>query len=109
MRICIDPGHGGTDPGAIGIKPFQLRETDFNLAVALLLEEQLLDRGFEVLLTRRQNRTLTLSEGAWAESVPNLDIRGYEVLTHKAAAGAFMAWGTAFRFYSTSFAIFCVL
>ena len=64
MRICIDPGHGGTDPGAIGVKPFELREKDFNLAVALLLEEQLLDRGFEVLLTRRQDRTLSLSARA---------------------------------------------
>lgn len=64
MRVCIDPGHGGSDPGAIGVRPFELREKDFNLAVALLLEEQLVDRGFEAVLTRRQDRTLSLSARA---------------------------------------------
>ena len=26
MKVCIDPGHGGTDPGAIGKDPFVLNE-----------------------------------------------------------------------------------
>ena len=61
MRICIDAGHGGTDPGAIGKVPTRLEEKAFNLAVAVLLEEELVARGHEVVMTRRQDRTLSLT------------------------------------------------
>ena len=43
MRIGIDPGHGGKDPGAIGQEG--LRESDVNLAVALHLEKVLKFNG----------------------------------------------------------------
>lgn len=32
MRVCIDPGHGGKDPGAIGKN--NTREKDITLAIA---------------------------------------------------------------------------
>jgi N-acetylmuramoyl-L-alanine amidase len=60
MKICIDAGHGGTDPGAIGAGPFRLDEKTFNLALALLLESELSTRGHAVLMTRRVDRTLSL-------------------------------------------------
>ncbi|MFM7361560.1 MAG: N-acetylmuramoyl-L-alanine amidase [Cyanobium sp.] len=50
FRVVIDPGHGGPDPGAVGIGG--LRETavvlDFSLQVARLLQA----RGVQVLMTR---------------------------------------------------------
>lgn len=50
MRVCIDAGHGGGDPGAIGSKPFRLEEKEFNLSWAELLEGDLDDYGdFAVL------------------------------------------------------------
>jgi N-acetylmuramoyl-L-alanine amidase len=49
MKICIDPGHGGADPGAIG--PTGLKEKDVNLAVCLKLAE-LLKPIADVKLTR---------------------------------------------------------
>lgn len=56
--VVIDPGHGGPDPGAIGIGG--LRETDAVLAiskqVATLLERQ----GVRVVLTRQDERDLDL-------------------------------------------------
>ncbi|MBL1173840.1 MAG: AMIN domain-containing protein [Pantanalinema sp. GBBB05] len=56
--VVVDPGHGGPDPGAIGIGG--LRETDAVLAiskqVATLLERQ----GVQAILTRQDERDLDL-------------------------------------------------
>ena len=52
MKICIDPGHGGGDPGAIGTDPFRLEEKEFNLSLSLLLEEELESRGYKVKVTK---------------------------------------------------------
>jgi|GEM_PF-3862458 len=49
--VVIDPGHGGTDPGAVG-RSFGLQEKTVNLAMALALAEQLRAKGAEVILTR---------------------------------------------------------
>ncbi len=48
--IVIDPGHGGPDPGAVGITGY--REKVVNLAVALELAPMLRDAGATVLMTR---------------------------------------------------------
>jgi len=50
FKVVIDPGHGGPDPGAVGIAG--LRETDVVLDVSLQLAKLLQSRGVEVLLTR---------------------------------------------------------
>jgi len=50
FRVVLDPGHGGPDPGAIGIDG--LRETDVVLDVALQATRLLQARGVQVLLTR---------------------------------------------------------
>lgn len=60
MKICIDPGHGGSDPGAVGKAPFVLKEKDFNLALSLLLKEEL-EEEHEVIMTRYVDRALSLS------------------------------------------------
>jgi N-acetylmuramoyl-L-alanine amidase len=49
-RVVIDPGHGGPDPGAIGIDG--LRETDVVLDVSLQAAQLLQARGVQVFLTR---------------------------------------------------------
>jgi N-acetylmuramoyl-L-alanine amidase len=50
FRVVLDPGHGGPDPGAVGIGG--LRETDVVLDVALQVAQLLQSRGVQVLLTR---------------------------------------------------------
>ena len=64
MRICIDPGHGGSDPGAIGLVPRRLEEKEFTLAVSLLLRQELQDLGHEVIMTRQQDQTRSLAARA---------------------------------------------
>ncbi|MFM8673764.1 MAG: N-acetylmuramoyl-L-alanine amidase [Vulcanococcus sp.] len=50
FRVVIDPGHGGPDPGAVGIGG--LRETDVVLDVSLQVARMLQARGVQVLMTR---------------------------------------------------------
>jgi N-acetylmuramoyl-L-alanine amidase len=59
--VIIDPGHGGKDPGAIGVKG--TKEKDITLDVALRLEQKMIDLDrFNVLLTRQDDKFLTLAE-----------------------------------------------
>ena len=48
-RIVVDPGHGGSDPGAVGFYPGK-DEADINLAVANKLVSELKGRGASVLM-----------------------------------------------------------
>ncbi len=63
-KVCIDPGHGGTDPGAVGTNPFRLEEKSVNLDVGLLLEGELEASGHWVVVSRRQDRSLGLHSRA---------------------------------------------
>ncbi len=49
-RVVIDAGHGGADPGKIGING--ALEKDINLAIALLVKEYLEAEDVEVVMTR---------------------------------------------------------
>lgn len=55
-KILIDPGHGGMDPGMIGIQG--LEEKRFNLAISLKLKKQLEKDGYQVLMTRDSDQGL---------------------------------------------------
>jgi len=70
-RILIDPGHGDTDPGAIG--PTKLEEKTVNLAVAKLLQEELTKEGAIVTLTRTTDEYLELSERTDISNGANYD------------------------------------
>jgi len=60
--ICLDPGHGGDDPGAIG--PSGTLEKDNNLAIALLLRDLLESNGGTVILTRDTDRNVSTSHSS---------------------------------------------
>ena len=57
-KVVIDPGHGGSDPGAVGING--LRETDIVLEVSKKVSEFLSKKGVKTTLTRSYDRTLDL-------------------------------------------------
>ena len=57
-RIIIDPGHGGPDPGAIGVGG--VRETDVVLDISLRVAQLLESKGVKVDLTRSTEIDLDL-------------------------------------------------
>ena len=60
-KIVLDPGHGGKDPGAIGING--LAEKDIVLSVAKKLAEKLRrELGVEVVLTRKDDSFVELMD-----------------------------------------------
>lgn len=60
ISILIDPGHGGSDTGAIS--PHGLFEKNANLLQAEAVRSELVARGFRVLMTREDDVALVLGE-----------------------------------------------
>lgn len=61
VRVMIDPGHGGKDPGAIG--PTGLKEKDVVLAIGRKIREKLARSGeFDVRMTRDEDVFIPLEE-----------------------------------------------
>jgi N-acetylmuramoyl-L-alanine amidase len=52
--VILDPGHGGTEAGAIGVDKVT-KEKDLNLAIALKTKQRLLSYGIKCLLTREND------------------------------------------------------
>ncbi len=59
-RVVLDPGHGGNDPGATGASG--LKEKDVTLDIAHRLAPVLARQGLAVMLTRDDDRYVTLEE-----------------------------------------------
>lgn len=54
--IIVDAGHGGFDPGKVGVAGSL--EKDINLSIALKLKKILTDSGYQVIMTREDDRAL---------------------------------------------------
>lgn len=67
ITIVVDAGHGGIDPGKIGIN--NALEKDINLAIALKLERNLKENGINVVMTR------TDDNGLYKETDSNKKVR----------------------------------
>lgn len=89
MLIVIDPGHGGTDPGAVANG---LKEKDLTLGIAQLVKKYLGSYQVQVKLTREDDRTLSLSERA---RLANKWGAGYYISLHINAGG-----GTGFESFA---------
>lgn len=55
-KACIDPGHGGYDPGAVG--PGGTKEKDITLPIGLKIGAHLKASGIEVVYTRDSDKVL---------------------------------------------------
>lgn len=62
IDILIDPGHGGSETGAVG--PNGLVEADINYDVAVILEELLRRDGYNVMLTRYSDSRIAIQTRA---------------------------------------------
>ncbi|MDJ1185829.1 N-acetylmuramoyl-L-alanine amidase [Roseofilum casamattae] len=98
--VVIDPGHGGRDPGAVGIGG--LRETDVVLDISRQVAAILQQNGIQVALTRnyevevdlaprvayaeRVNATLFVSIHANAISLSRPDVNGAETYYYNSGA-----------------------
>lgn len=73
-RIVIDAGHGGKDPGARGYYR-GAREKDITLSIAKKLAKKIRSRlGCEVILTRDNDKFLTLEERTALANTENADL-----------------------------------
>lgn len=92
-KIVIDAGHGGRDPGAIGVAG--TREKDVVLHCALMLRDALRPRGYDVALTRDSDTFVELESrvrfaraqhadlfiSVHADASPNRETTGASVYT----------------------------
>lgn len=102
MKIWIDPGHGGKDPGAIGCGR---RECDDNMIYALELDRQFRAQDFETVLTRETDKSVSLNDRTAIERRGNCSVAiachrnsftqmatGFEIWLHSAAPQRYVDW-----------------
>ncbi|MFK7694214.1 N-acetylmuramoyl-L-alanine amidase [Paenibacillus sp. HJGM_3] len=71
-KIMVDAGHGGSDPGAIGVTG--LKEKEVNLDIAQKLQSELILRGYEVAMTRQDDRYISLADRVAITNASNSDL-----------------------------------
>jgi N-acetylmuramoyl-L-alanine amidase len=71
-RIVVDPGHGGKDPGTIGVSG--LREKDVVLDLSRRLARRLRQAGYDVVLTRDADVFLSLAERTTLANAARADL-----------------------------------
>ena len=82
VKICLDPGHGGTDPGALLGKRY---EKDDVLRLALAVKPLLEAQGVGVVMTRTDDETIpSISERC---QMANTAGCAYYLSLHRDAAG----------------------
>ena len=81
MIVCIDPGHGGQDPGAVA---GGITEKEINLKVALLTMRMIEAHGADVVMTR--GRDIYVSHSARAETANKAKADLFVSIHHNAAA-----------------------
>lgn len=64
--ILVDAGHGGSDPGKIGVN--NAKEKDINLAIAKKLKAYLEQNGYQVVMTRETDEGVKGDEGSGSKS-----------------------------------------
>jgi N-acetylmuramoyl-L-alanine amidase len=72
LTICVDPGHGGRETGAIGCSG--IKEAIINLGIAMRLKTLLENSGARVIMTRVADRDVSLDERVEIANKAHADI-----------------------------------
>lgn len=72
LIVGVDAGHGGSSSGAVS--PSGVQEKDLNLAMAFMLRGELLKRGAKVVMSRTDDRDLTMAERKRVFSEAGVDL-----------------------------------
>lgn len=72
-KVIIDAGHGGVDPGAIGIGGIE--EKTINLAISLYLKDILTVNGYEVIMVRENDISVNDSKYTNISSLKTSDLK----------------------------------
>ena len=98
--ICIDAGHGGGFPGALAsYKGETVYEKDITLDVALRAEELLRAKGYTVVLTRSEDKSIINTTDNIADVTARVELakaKGADILVSihcNAFTGSGRAWG----------------
>jgi N-acetylmuramoyl-L-alanine amidase len=62
MTVVLDAGHGGSDPGKIGVN--DVNEKEVNLAIAEKVQKLLKKEKIDVVMTREEDAMLTGTDGS---------------------------------------------
>lgn len=72
LTICVDPGHGGAEPGSLGCGG--IREAEINLAIGLKLQSLLEHEGARVIMTRTTDSDVSLEQRVMIANANNVDV-----------------------------------
>jgi N-acetylmuramoyl-L-alanine amidase len=95
IRIMLDPGHGGVDPGAVG--EGMVLEKDIVLEIAQAARFILEGEGYQVMMTRNDDRYVSLKNRALTANRLGVDLF---VSIHANAALNHLARGTETFYYA---------
>lgn len=71
ITICLDPGHGGEDPGTGG---FGVLEKEMNLSIAISCKNILEKEGIRVVMTRAKDEFIGLKERTVISNKQNAEV-----------------------------------
>jgi N-acetylmuramoyl-L-alanine amidase len=94
--VCVDPGHGGSDTGAVGVAGTY--EKNVNLAIGLLLAKNLQDAGLRTIMTRSDDSYPTLQQRC---DIANAALANLFVSVHNNASEDSTTTGTETFYWGT--------
>ena len=99
--ICVDAGHGGYDSGTGGLyNRVAYAEKDIALTVALMVKDELLALGYQVMMTRSDDTFVELGDRRIISS--NAKAAMFVSVHCNSFGGSGRAWGTEVYYYDNS-------